>query len=214
MAQYKTILETLKKAVEKDSDQSKAFEELQYEGFDPMAMATLLESKAKAAKLNLAKEMTYLICLVILRGTNLSKAVKKMPASGKERVQKLQIAFTIADSAKNQGKDTVSLSRIVATFPQIAAMIISKNPGCNSRLQSLNEDLPEYLCFPGANALIPVEGELSEMHEEYIKFAEGFSKLVESKQTDTERMKFLTITANSRVTGADADRRNFLSMLS
>jgi hypothetical protein len=125
----------------------------------------------------------------------------------------MRTAYAIQSSSKGMGQEGISLSRIVATFPQVAAYVIAKNPGCNTRLGSLNPNLPEYLSFPGANALIPQSGKHVGFHTEYKIFADAFSELVGSKQTEKERDNFIEITKKSPITGNDTARTKLIDGL-
>jgi hypothetical protein len=197
-------------------DFAEIIQEFAYQGFDPLSMSIELRKRANAAnpKRSLEKDVRLMVTLAVTRGTNVDKVVKKMSETGAQKVRSLQAAYGLVSSSKGAGPQTVSLNRVVATYPQIAALIIAKNPGSNARLAALNPDLPEYLAFPGANALIPKSGESSPFQTEYNTFAERFSELVQSKQTEQERNNFISITRDSPITGSDDQRREFLAILS
>lgn len=216
MEDYQKIVQGLAKIVTESTDFSEIIQEFAYQGFDPLAMSIEIRKRADAAnpKRNFNKDVRSMVTLAVTRGTNVDKVVKKMSEPGALKVRTLQTAYGLVSSSKGAGPTTVSLSRVVATYPSIAALIIAKNPGCNSRLSALNPDLPEYLCFPGANALIPKSGALSPYQTEYNTFAEKFSELVQSKQTEQERENFIKITRDSPITGLDDQRRAFMALLS
>jgi hypothetical protein len=215
MEEYQKTFQELFKAVQESTDFAAVIQEFAYQGFDPLVMAKELKERADAAspKRNLQKDVRLMITLAVTRGTNVDKVVKKMSESGAQKVKALSTAYGLVSSSKSAGPKTISLSRVVATFPQVAAQIIAKNPGSNARLASLNPDLPEYLCFPGANALIPKTGEMSPYQTAYNEFAEQFSQLVNSSQKESERQNFIAITRDSPITGQDDQRRDFLNLL-
>jgi hypothetical protein len=213
MENYQKTLSDIVEATASSSEFETLIKEFQYQGFDPIEMAKVLSDLAKANKRNLKADVVAMLTLAVTRGTNIDKVVKKMGQVGITKVQSLKSAYSISSSSKGQGPSTVSLSRVVATFPQGAAILIIRNPDSNKRLAALNTALPAYLCFPGANALIPKTGEYAGWHAEYEKFAEEFSKLVGSKQTEKERANFIDITKKSPITGEDPKRGEYLKYL-
>ena len=213
METYQKTLESLLTSVLEEQGFEQIITDFAYQGFDPVKMSGVLTEMARANKSNLSKDMRLAITLAVTRGTNIEKIQKKMSEAGKRKVTNLQRIYSIQASSKGTGSDIVSLSRIVATYPQGAAAVIARNPGCNSRLHQLNMNLPEFLAFPGANALIPRSGPSSSYHKEYEAFAEAFSKLVNSKQEESERKNFIEITKNSPITGDDKMRQIFITQL-
>jgi hypothetical protein len=201
--------------VEKSENLEAIVADFQYQGFDPLKMHQIIKQIAELEKKKgtLQSDVTAMVSLSVSRGTNVEKVAKKMGEVGKTKVDMLIARYGLIKSSKGAGPDSISLSRVVATYPQVAAMIIAKTPSSNSRLAALEPSLPPYLAFPGANALIPRTGEKASFHAAYESFAEAFSKLVGSTQTEGERENFIKITRDSPITGADAQRAQLLNVL-
>jgi hypothetical protein len=213
MDTYQATLGQLIMATEEATDFAQVLEDFAYQGFDPVKMAEVLQKQATTMGRPFHQDIRLLITLAVSRGTNIDKVMVKMSEVGKTKVEAMKIAYGIVASSKGMGQDGISLSRIVATFPQIAAYIIAMNPGSNHRLGQLNTNLPEYLSFPGANALIPLSGADAGFHIEYKKFADAFSELVGSTQTEKERDNFIAITKKSLITGDENNRKKLLKEL-
>jgi hypothetical protein len=208
---YEKTLAALTDALQKETPESmmEMMENLEYDGFDPESFAALIKKIGLAAKRDWAKDVITMVSLAVLRGTNVTKIKKKVSEKGKKQIDALVAAYKIMSSSKGSQKDVVSLGRVVATFPLVAAMLIAKNPRLNTRLANLNQDLQPFLAFPGANALIPKSE--TRMHQEYEKFAQEFSKLVISKQDAKTQALFVEITKNSPITGDDEQREENLA---
>jgi len=191
------------------STQSDLVNQFIYLGFDPKIIAEEMSKIAAQNQRVLSKDVMTLVTAAVVRGVNSKKMTNKMSEEGVKVLTELFSVYAVQRTSQGQGRKVISLGRIMATFPQAAALVIAKNPGCNMRLSMLSE-LPEYLAFPGSNALIPRS---DPMQQEYVKFAKAFSKLVRSQQSEDDQNKFIEITKHSPVIGPDDMRAAVLRQI-
>lgn len=126
-------------------------ESIAYEGFDAVAIADAFKKANIGCIKRMFKDIIKLVTFVINRGTQVQKAVKKMKPSGVKELGDLVKRYKIQATGGNL-RTTVTMGRILATFPMYAAEVIAR--GLGRVIGEVPPGLPRFYAFPGGAALI------------------------------------------------------------
>jgi len=163
------------------TDVSAAFERFKHTGFDAIAVMKKLRSKS-GNPAALKSDMIEILTLVKLRGTKVlatsgsakEKWNQKTSEAGKSKLSELAAKYGIAARAEG---DKVTLSQIVATFPNLTAQVLAAHDFGNQ--VGLGE-LKPYYAFPHAPAIIPSSD--TDQIEAWKRWAHDFDRLINSKK--------------------------------
>ena len=89
-------------------------------------------------------------------------------ATEKSAIRRIYKKYKIKDKIQDGSRGVVTVNRLVATFPEIMAAGLLRNP--QSRWCDLYRPCPYFLCFPAAASLIPVrDTELKQAHQNWAR---------------------------------------------
>ena len=163
---------------------TQAWENFQFQGFDPtITLETLKKSATAAGKTvgSFKEDISFLMFWCVFRGPSfIEKKLGKTPDSGVKKIKTLVREYKIISGQPKSGTD-VTLSRIVGTFPHMFAAIVAKNSNKFSPPGEMVPSLPVYFHFSGAPALMN-ESMWNAMKEPYFKWAKSADDLIRRKE--------------------------------
>lgn len=130
-----------------------------YQGLDLVVVYNTLKSKEKDP-LVFQRDMNTFAKWLSMRGTNIkstNRSFNKSTDEGKKRITDLATKYGIkTDTAPTKAED-VSMGRVAAVIAYQIAQVNAKAHGQGGArvIGTLPDDLPSYLAFPAAGALIP-----------------------------------------------------------
>jgi len=128
-------------------------EEMKFVGKDIEDLIKALKSKETNPD-NFAKDMTYLVTISCVRGTNLSKISDRSTPEVKRKFETLVKKYGIISHAKAVPMKTPTLPRIVSMFPMLIAKVRITYPSQVSNIGESVSGLPKQFWFPGGGALM------------------------------------------------------------
>lgn len=174
--EYQEYLLKLKEALE-EINLTDHFSEFEYQGFDPLKLAAILNKDPWDSAM-----IVKCISLYTFRGTNITgmeskskdalKSFVKVITSAKYGVKAKATSTTSSASSPT----TITLGRIASTFPEITATIYAMGGG--KVLGTIPSGFPKYLCWPGGVALIPTTDETT--YAKWLEWAISFDKVIKT----------------------------------
>jgi hypothetical protein len=161
---------TLDEAVKEmdfDDDALKNVSDFEYQGFNPEGCFKKLKAHAKTAnrqKEYFVEDMSNLVLIMILRGTNLIKIKQSMSDKGQVKLEELRSRYKLQTKANKP--DDVTLQRVASLFPGLMQKAMKA-----SGHQSIVTDtvLPAELRFTQAPALLPPNSRYKSDWEDWYK---------------------------------------------
>jgi len=153
-------------------DMSTLIDDISYIGFDIYTVIGSM-TKKEVNKEAFKKDISVLITIALSRGTKIKKMVVKMSDVGKKLVEDLKKKYEIKDTVPKSATD-VTLGRVLACFPTVAATILHKNAEIN--LVGEGGIIDRRLMFPGSVAIIPKSFDL--LIARYKRWSETFSEVI------------------------------------
>lgn len=197
----KSRLENLDKITTQIRFEENLITEFAYQGFDVLKIRALMLDK-EPDNVVFNKELSLLLHIYILRGTNLTKIANRSSETAKERLIALREKYNIWNrntSTDCMNNDTVTMSRIAASFAPVLARIM--NEMGNKAHRYLDSDtrqkcfltLPSFMESPTAACLIPrkglAPGEVDKMLQRHLQWSMAFDEVINSGpgRTSTSR---------------------------
>jgi len=149
-----------------------------YTGFDPSFIMKHMIRRAEGNFRDLFRTIHLIICFVIIRGTNVENAKKKMDKNGIQLITAIMAKYQIKGTSS---KERITIGSIAACFPQVYASILAKKllpPIAGITIDGFRS----YYQFPGAPAIIPEDD--AESKANWIEWSVRFSKIVSAKHSD------------------------------
>lgn len=150
-AQFGTLLSELSTA----AVGAELFQNFSYLGFDPKVVAAKIIAKGKLAgktDAQIAQDITYMVVILLVRGSRISAMPRKTAANHQRTIQGLIDTYSIQDQARAQ--TDITLPRVAACFPSIVVRAYQQNPGLVRFPVNPVHDL-EICYLPGIASLIP-----------------------------------------------------------
>lgn len=151
-----------------------------YQGFDPAKIAVLMKERESDTE-TLYSDLRELLGALLIRGSNTENMMRRMERKGATKLKALIAKYRIK---KNAGQNTavITLPRLCATFPMIAARLKKRGIG---RDLAPGGDLPNPLRFMGAAVLTKGDDNL---FRQYLEWAKRVDFIINrGQQTDVER---------------------------
>lgn len=133
---------------------AKVIELFSYSGFSPLVVRTILKSKEENPS-TFIKDMGTLIMVFLLRGSKISKMLRKMPEKGASIVQDLVTKYGVSDTGVEMTSKTVTLPRLAACFPESTAKALFNTRTPITYPPGVDPNFPRALMNPGMAAIIP-----------------------------------------------------------
>lgn len=171
-----------------DDVEATSFKELfEYQGFNIFAILGEMHKLAGETKF-LIRDVTALISLVLLRGTNVNLIMSRISKDASDVVSDLITKYKIqtVKNNKDMRSDTITLPRIVNCFPKIASQLAER--GFFREARTVNGMKNKYK-FYGASAIIDNEEDFNK----YLEWAIINTKVMNSKSKGADVLKFTKI---------------------
>lgn len=201
----KSIVEYLKDEIQNDVKEWEG--SFLYAGFDPKEIAKKLVGIP-------AKDLVMLCVITIMRGTKVSKILDKTEGSTLlERFRTLATTYNIVDTGRSRTRETVNLSRIIATFPITTLAAASKMEAIHMGIYYAACPNCPWLGLAGAVMLarskpgdekskVLIQGHIgasalvtwkaTNLKDGLIERAAGFARIINSSQTyDKDALKYV-----------------------
>lgn len=153
-----------------------------YTGYNALTICN--EVMKKEPDLNVLKsDLLRLFTLIDKRGTVYSKSKVKMSAEGQAIVDSLVSKYSIKIRAESGTNKTITLPRLVATFPELFAKVKIASTQMPVGF-SKDSGLPPYLCFPSAPALFPRDEIGNQYMQSWRVWQQRFSLIIKAQQNN------------------------------
>lgn len=167
--------------------------EWEYQGFDPLTTHKEMVRKGMAGSrsaVDFSRDVSEILVFYSLRGTKISKALKRMKDTGKEKLRILKDRYAIVDHRPSD-KTVITVGRVAATYPSVTMWIYSSRNVQGLVTDPSLRDFPNCLRTPVAVSTIPK----SEKHaiKAAFKYNIAFTRIVNKGKCDmdTQRQFFL-----------------------
>lgn len=179
--------------------------EWEYQGFDPVVIHKKMVQKFRPGGDNtMAKfqdDIAMLMIFYCIRGTKISKAIKRMKSGGVERISALKDKYDVKDKRPDD-RETITLGRVAATYPIVVVQLMAhhKIMGIVDEQLLVTESFvyPHALRTPVAISLIPKGAK--NMRRAAFKYNILFTKVINKGKADLEAQKQYFLAAmNSQV---------------
>nr|WPV71152.1 MAG: putative nucleocapsid protein [Ips phenuiviral-like virus] len=129
-------------------------------GFRPEVLHAQLQKAATVAGRDFSNDITSMIVLLAVRGSNIDKMVARMPTEGKQLVKTLKAAYKLISTARTQGSGVnATLPRIASLYPFVGVQLFLAKPDLTTvvsinKMRALIPSFPKVIMAPGFNSLV------------------------------------------------------------
>jgi hypothetical protein len=195
-------------------DSTFSSEEVSYVGFSSERFHINMCNYASDAGVSpdeFGKDIADLCVLVVSRGTNHSKLVKKTKPELRDRIETLLNRYDfVAEYDGEAGADLMILSRIPATYPEVCAKLIHK--GAMEPNVKTPHELKNFLKFTGGASLIPRTDK--KMFGLWLDWAIENDKLINKSDADSDQTVYYGTLSHENGRMTDAERLAFIKSIS
>lgn len=190
---YKMVIEEISADVLTDSIHNMK-SQMSYDGFNPKEMRNVIAKRLDDLDVDKKKSLYLLVATTVYRGTNISK-IQNRTAQNKslELFKTLIISLPLALEKTKVMSKSITLGRIVASFPDVAAHILRANGAADD--DNNPEGLRDCFKFSHAGSIIPREN--TAVMKLWRDWSDAFSQKIKSKQTEETRKNFQTLIIES-----------------
>nr|WJN61951.1 nucleocapsid protein [Liriomyza bunyavirus] len=187
-----------------------------YQGFDPTITKRLIEICQPDPQLRV-RELLVLVGIVLTRGTSIVSKLNKMSATGKEMLTNLKRVYHLyTGPASGATANTITLSRILNAFPEVAFKYLEEFPNSNRPISVTTMIGLGYTAFPSSMRggfffnLIPSRSDMisaSAKHEAVVKATLAYlveENLVLTRNRSRSEVRDKTMVLSSILTYAQA----------
>lgn len=206
-----------------DNNMALTFDQLAYEGFNPIKLMAILQKRAEAAGIDDAtfkKDMRTLSMIGTMRGSKTQEIVKKSADALKTYLEGKIKTYMIVGGKPTSGEDATLLRIAAMLAGPICIALSNKNKNITPTVNpsSVCPDFPRAMCLATFGSLIPDSG----LEESEIKILTGafsehqyhFDRIINSKtkrySTKTQIEQYIVIQYNSPIY-TNAKRLDILS---